>query len=158
MAYYRAQLDVRRPIDEVFAYLADFSNTEEWDPGIISAKKRGKGPVAVGTEFKVVSKFLGQELPLAYRVVQYDPPNRIVLEAENDNLRSVDTITFEKTARGSRLTYDANLTLKGIRYIGDFALHLAFQWIGRRALEGLRAALGKDRASHSSRAAPAHSQ
>jgi hypothetical protein len=29
MAYHRAQLDVRRPIDEVFAYLADFSNTEE---------------------------------------------------------------------------------------------------------------------------------
>jgi hypothetical protein len=141
MAYYRAQIDVRRPIDDVFAYLADFSNTEKWDPGVVSAKKRGKGPVAVGTQFKVVSKFLGHELPLVYRIVQCDPPNRVVLEAENDNLRSVDTITFKKTARGTRLTYDANLTLKGIRYVSDFALHLAFQWIGRRALEGLQAAL-----------------
>ena len=61
--------------------------------------------------------------------------------ADDANLRSVDTITFEKTTRGIRLTYDANLTLKGIRYAGDFALHLAFHWIGRRALEGLRAAL-----------------
>ena len=147
MAYYRAQLEVRTPIDEVFAFLADFSNTEKWDPGVVSAKKRGGGPVALGTRFKVVSKFLGQELPLAYRVVQYDPPSRIVLEAENDNLRSVDTITFEKTARGTSLTYDANITLKGIRYAGDFALHLAFQWIGRRALEGLRAALQRRRAS-----------
>ena len=147
MAYYRALLDVRRPIDEVFAYLADFSNTEEWDPGVVSAKKRGDGPVTTGTRFKVVSKFLGQELPLDYQIVQYDPPSRVVLEAENDNLRSVDTITFEKTARGTRLTYDANLTLKGIRYVGDFALHLAFQWIGRRALEGLRAALNTRRAS-----------
>jgi uncharacterized protein YndB with AHSA1/START domain len=99
MAYYRAQLDVRRPIDEVFAYLADFSNTQEWDPGVVSAKKRGGGPVTVGTQFEVVSKFLGQELPLDYQIVQYDPPNRLVLEAENDNLRSVDTVTFEKTAR-----------------------------------------------------------
>ena len=72
MAYYRAQLDVRRPIDEVFAYLADFSNTEEWDPGVISAKKRGEGPVAVGTEFKVVSRFLGQELPRRDRPRQRD--------------------------------------------------------------------------------------
>jgi hypothetical protein len=147
MAYYRARLDVRCPIDEAFAYLADFSNTEEWDPGIVSAKKCGSGPVTTGTRFKVVSKFLGQELPLDYQIVQYDPPNRVVLEAENDNLRSVDTITFEKTARGTRLTYDANLTLKGIRYVGDFALHLAFQWIGRRALEGLRTALNTRRAS-----------
>ncbi|UCE87718.1 MAG: SRPBCC family protein [Deltaproteobacteria bacterium] len=141
MAYYRAELDVRRPIDEVFAYLADFSNTERWDPGVVSAKQRDDGPVTVGTEFEVVATFLGQELPLVYRIVQYDPPGRVVLEAENDNLRSVDTITFEKTARGTRLTYDANLTLKGVRYVADFALHLAFQWIGRRALEGLRAAL-----------------
>ena len=29
MAYYRAQLEVPRPVDEVFAYLADFSNTQE---------------------------------------------------------------------------------------------------------------------------------
>jgi hypothetical protein len=29
MAYYRAQLDVRRPIDAVFAYLVGFSNTQE---------------------------------------------------------------------------------------------------------------------------------
>jgi dehydrogenase/reductase SDR family protein 12 len=141
MAYYRAQLDVRRPIDEVFAYLADFSHTQAWDPGVVSAKKRGAGPLAVGTEFKVVSKFLGREVPLRYRIVQYDPPARVVLEAENDQLRSVDTITFEKTARGTRLTYDANLTLKGVRYVGDFALHLVFQWIGRRALAGLRVAL-----------------
>ena len=147
MAYYRAQLDVRRPIDEVFAYLADFSNTQEWDPGVVSARKRGDGLVAVGTQFTVVTKFFGQELQLDYRIVQYDPPSRVVLEAENDNLRSVDTITLQKTARGTRLTYDANLALKGIRYAGDFALHLSFQWIGRRALDGLRDALNTRRAS-----------
>jgi hypothetical protein len=66
MAYYRAQLAVRRPVDEVFAYLADFSNTEKWDPGVVSAKKCGDGPVTTGTRFKVVSEFLGQELPLDY--------------------------------------------------------------------------------------------
>jgi uncharacterized protein YndB with AHSA1/START domain len=146
MAYYRAQLEVCRPIDEVFAYLADFSNTQDWDPGVVSARRRGDGPVAVGTRFEVVTKFFGQELPLDYQVVQYDPPSRVVLEAENDNLRSVDTITFEKTARGTRLIYDANLTPKGIRYLGDFALHLVFQWIGRRALVGLRTALNTPRA------------
>jgi uncharacterized protein YndB with AHSA1/START domain len=145
MAYYRAEFDVRRPIEEVFAYLADFSNTQEWDPGVVSAKKRGGAPVNIGTQFVVVSKFLGRELPLDYQIVQYDPPSRLVLEAENDDLRSVDTITFEKTARGTRVTYDANLTLKGIRYAGDLALHLAFQWIGRRAREGLRAALNTRR-------------
>jgi hypothetical protein len=147
MAYFRAQIHVRLPVDEVFAYLADFSNTATWDPGVVSAKKRSKGPITMGTRFKVVSRFLGREVPLVYRIVQYDPLSRVVLEAENEDLRSVDTITFAKTARGTRLTYDAHLMLKGIRYVGDFALHLVFQWIGRRALEGLRAELNTRRSS-----------
>jgi hypothetical protein len=141
MAHYRAQLEVRRPIDEVFGYLANFANTEEWDPGVASARKRGDPPLGVGSEFDVVSKFLGREVPLVYRIVQYDPPGRVVLEAENAHLRAVDTITFEKTTRGTSITYDANLAPKGVRHVGDLALHLAFQWIGRRALAGLRAAL-----------------
>lgn len=51
MAYYRAQLDVRRPIDPVFAYLAEFSDTQEWGPGVGSAKRRGDGPSTIGTQF-----------------------------------------------------------------------------------------------------------
>ena len=47
--------------------------------------------------------------------------------AENDNLRAVDTITFEKIARGTRLTYDANLALKGIRYAGGMPEQLLDQ-------------------------------
>ena len=88
MAYYRAQLDVQRPSDDVFAYLADFSNTARWDPGVVSATRCGDGPVALGAAFEVVWRFLGRELPLTYRIVQYDPPRRVVLEAENDELRS----------------------------------------------------------------------
>ena len=106
-----ASIRVQGKPDEVFAYLADFSNTAEWDPGVVSAKKRGGGPVGVGTKFGIVSRFLGREVPLAYRVVQYDPPSRVALEAENASLRSVDTLTFEKKARKQ----GAELVLTNIR-------------------------------------------
>jgi Polyketide cyclase / dehydrase and lipid transport len=33
MAHYNASVETPRPLDEVFAYLSDFSTTEEWDPG-----------------------------------------------------------------------------------------------------------------------------
>ena len=39
------------------------------------------------------------------------------------------------------MTWDATLSLKGLRYLADLPLHLAFQWIGGRALAGLREAL-----------------
>ena len=141
MAYCHATIEVPRPIDEVFRYLADFSNAAKWDPGVVRARQASPGPVAPGTEFEVVARFLGRDVALRYRVVQLDPPNRVVLEGETDTLRLVDTIVLEKWGAGTRIHYDANLSLKGLYYLADLPLHALFQWIGRRAIQGLEEAL-----------------
>lgn len=143
MAYCRITTEVPRPIDEVFAYLADFSNAAKWDPGVVSGRKISKGPVMPGTEFEIVSRFLGADIKLRYRATQVDPPNRVVFEGEADTLRLVDTITLEKSRKGTRITYDATLALKGIFYLADLPLHLLFQRIGRNAIRGLEQALSR---------------
>ncbi len=141
MAHYRASVDSPLGADDAFALLADFSNAADWDPGVRSARRLGEGPIQVGSTFEVVASFLGRDVPLTYRITQLDAPNRVVFEADARGLRSVDTITFEKRGDGTRVTYDANLTLSGLAYVFDLPLHLAFQWIGGRALAGLAKAL-----------------
>ena len=54
---------------------------------------------------------------------------------------SRDRITFESTAAGTRVTYDADLALKGLLRIADPLLALAFNRVGDRALAGLRRTL-----------------
>lgn len=138
MANCRKTLSTSLPIDEVFSYLADFSNAAEWDPGVSSARKLDDGPVAPGTRFEVVSRFLGSEIKLVYSAVQVDPPGRVVFEGTTAaGLRSIDTLTFKKSAGGTTVTYDAQLVLPGLLYLADLPLHLAFQWIGRDAINGL---------------------
>ena len=56
-----------RPADEVFAYLQDFTNTEEWDPGTVRTT-RESGDGGVGTRYHNVPKFLGRETELTYVV------------------------------------------------------------------------------------------
>ena len=141
MAYYRAAVEVGISADDAFAFLADFTHAADWDPGVARARRLDEGPLAVGSEFELVADFFGRQLPLRYRITQLDAPTRVVFEAENEGLRAVDAIAFEKTASGTRVTWDATLSLKGLRYLADLPLHLAFQWIGRRALTGLRDAL-----------------
>ena len=34
------------PLEDVVRYLADFSNTREWDPGTVTCERLGSGPVA----------------------------------------------------------------------------------------------------------------
>jgi carbon monoxide dehydrogenase subunit G len=141
MAYFRTSFEVPVPADRVFEYLADFRNAAAWDPGVASARKLTKGALAVGTRFELAARFLGRELPLRYAVVQLDPPARVVFESETPTLRAVDAVTLEKTARGTRVTWDASLALRGLLYLADLPLHLLFQRIGRRAAAGLERAL-----------------
>ena len=68
----------------------------------------------------------------------------MVFEAEDDRLRARDTIELHKNGSGTRLVWDATLSLKGLAYLLDLPLHLAFQWTGVRSLRGLQRALERE--------------
>ena len=143
MARYVATLESPRTQEDVFAYLSDFSTTQEWDPGVAEAQRLDEGPIAVGSRFNVVAEFMGRKTPLVYAVVAYDAPHSITLRGDNATVISLDTIAFEPTAAGgTRVSYDADLTLKGPLGIGDPLLKLVFNRIGDRAVAGLREVLG----------------
>lgn len=139
MASYRTTVVSPRAIDDVFAYLSDFTNTAEWDPGIVESEHLSDGDVGPGSRFRVVSSTAGRQLTLIYEVTEWEPPTRFVLVGESDNLRSVDTLTFEAVdGGGTRVTYHADLALRGAARLADPMLHVMFQVIGRRAADGLR--------------------
>ncbi len=142
MAHYMASVDTPRPPDEAFAYLSDFSTTAEWDPGVLEAERLGEEPVAEGSEFRLVAEFLHRKTPLTYHIVEYDPPNAVTFRGENSSVVSLDRITFEPSDGGTRITYDADLALKGPFKLADPLLALAFKRVGDRALAGMRKTLG----------------
>jgi carbon monoxide dehydrogenase subunit G len=144
MAHYKASVDTPRPPDEAFAYLSDFSTTAEWDPGVVEAERLGEAPVAEGSEFRLVADFLRRKTALTYRIVEYDPPNAVTFRGENATVVSLDRITFESSAQGTRITYDADLALKGPFKLADPLLALAFKRVGDRALAGMRKTLGAE--------------
>ncbi len=143
MAHYNASLDTPRPPDEMFTYLSDFSSTQEWDPGVIEAERLGDAPVREGTEFRLLASFLGRKIPLTYRIVEYDPPSAVTFRGESSTVVSLDRITFEPFDVGTRITYDADLALKGPLKLAEPLLRIAFKRVGARALAGLRKTLGE---------------
>lgn len=141
MARYRASLHTDRPIDDVFAYLSDFSNSETWDPGVVSAERLTSGTTGAGAEFRLVARFLGSESTLDYRIVEYDAPQVVTFHGENDAVISHDRITFVAAGDGTIVDYDAKLELKGYRRVLDPLVGVAFRRVGERALGGLKRTL-----------------
>src|SRR6478672_6586711 len=114
MAHYRREIVVPTPLATTFAYLSRFSSAEEWDPGVIRAQMVTPEPVGLGSRFSLVAVFLGAKVPLEYEIIEYDPPRRVVIAAENRSARSTDTISFASDATGATVVrYEAALSLKG---------------------------------------------
>jgi carbon monoxide dehydrogenase subunit G len=143
MARYVTTIESPRPREDVFAHLSDFSTTQEWDPGVAEAERLDEGPIVVGSRVRLVADFMGRKTPLVYEVTAIDPPASITLRGENASVVSLDTMTFAPTASGgTRIVYDADLTLKGPLRVADPLLKLVFNRIGDKAAAGLRGAVG----------------
>ena len=143
MARYKASVETSSAPQDVFDYLSDFSNALEWDPGVVEAERVDDGPVGEGSVFTLVAVFLGRRNTLTYRIIEHDPSSVVTFRGENSSVVSLDRLTFEPAGAGTRVTYDADLSLKGPMRIADPLLGLAFKRVGDRALGGLRAKLAE---------------
>lgn len=141
---------VGQPVDRVFAYLSDFTNTTEWDPGTVRTE-RVAGDGGVGTRYHNVSKFLGRETELDYLVVEHVPGEKFALRGENATVVAKDTMTFVRTTKGSAddafegttVTYRAEFEFKGLAKLVAPLFTPAFKKLGDEAEQGMRDALGR---------------
>ncbi len=138
MARYRDTIASSRSAEDVFDYMATFSNVSEWDPTVKEAYPVDGNFAGPGSRFHVLVRLLGREIALEYTTTFYERPKRVVLRAENSSTISEDTITVEATPNGCEMTYDAQLTLKGALRIIDPVFGLTFKRLGDNAAAGLR--------------------
>jgi carbon monoxide dehydrogenase subunit G len=124
--------DVRPQPSVVIDYLKDFSNAEEWDPGTESCiRTDGTGPVQVGSTWHNTSKIAGVSTELDYTLERLTD-DTIVLVGRNDTATSTDTITVVPSpdGPGSRITYEANIEMKGAAKLADPIMKVVFEKIG----------------------------
>ena len=57
------------------------------------------GPPALGSAYRLMTRYLGRSLALDYRIEEIDPPRRVVLGAETALFRSTDAITVSRGRR-----------------------------------------------------------
>jgi len=129
------------PVDEAFAYTADFNNIQQWDPGVLESTQIGSGPIGRGTRFDLLVPFGNRRIPMVYTITEFDPPNRIVLIGEGSTLTAVDEITFAAVPQGTVVTYTADLAFKGIMRVVAPFLGGVLKNVGRKAVTGLTEAL-----------------
>ena len=140
MTTIKRTVSVNRPLEDVFAYLSDFTTTNEWDPGTVETV-RVSGDGGVGTTYRNVSKFAGRKTELEYVVQEVVPQQVFALRGENRTVVAHDTMSFRQTGAGTEVTYLAEFTFQGVaKYLAPL-LAPAFKKLGDEAEQGMREAL-----------------
>jgi len=133
---------VEKPLDKVFAYLSDFTTTNEWDPGTVKTVL-ASGDGGFGTEYLNTSTFNGRETQLTYTVVDLVPNERFGLRGENKTLVAQDTMTFREIGNQTEVTYTADFTFKGLARLVEPFLKPSFARLRDEAETGMATALSR---------------
>ena len=128
--------------EKAFAYMADFSHTEEWDPGLVEAARGEDGEVGVGSTFDLTVRIGPRRMPMRYEITDY-APGRVTFTARTSSLESVDTVTVARRGDATEVTYDARLNFRGILRMADPLLALGFRGVADRAVGGLEQRLAQ---------------
>jgi carbon monoxide dehydrogenase subunit G len=128
---------INRPLEEVFAFTADFSNAERWDPGISSSRPVGDAAPGVGSKYEVMVSFGSSEIPMIYEITEWEQQSRVVLEGKGETIEAVDVIEFEARDGGTLVDYTADIEFTNwIRFVAPL-MAPALRRVGEKALDGL---------------------
>ena len=74
---------------------------------------------------------------MVYRITEWDPPRRVVLEGDGDRTFAVDRISFLPSAQGTSVEYQADIRMKGIYRVAEPFLGKLFRKVVDGGAEGL---------------------
>ncbi len=123
-----ATVVINRPIEEVFAFLADGENDPKFSSRVIEIAKTTAGPPGVGTVYASTVKDAGVKTRREFKLTEFDPPTRIRWSELSKNLVTAPEggYDLEATGAGTQLTFFNVLEGHGLGVlIAGFALRSA---------------------------------
>jgi carbon monoxide dehydrogenase subunit G len=125
---YEATVVIERPIEEVFAFLADGENDKTFSPRVLEIAKTTDGPPGVGTIYASTVKDAGVKTQREFKLTEFEAPTRIRWTELSKNSVTVPTGGYDlaPAGAGTQLTVSNEFEGHGIgKLLVGFALRSA---------------------------------
>lgn len=132
---------VARPVDQVFAYLGDFTHTEAWDPGTVSTT-RTSGDGGLGTTYANTSEFMGRQVELTYETITFQAPTRVQFRGRNKGSTATDSMTFTAVGEQTSIHYRADFEFHGwLTYVAPLVIRGKLDALADETVEQIKQTL-----------------
>jgi uncharacterized protein YndB with AHSA1/START domain len=99
---FEATVVIDRPIEEVFAFLADGENDRKFSSRVLEIAKTTDGPPGVGTVYASTVKDAGIKTKREFKLTEFEPPTRIRWAEISKNLVTAPEGGYDVAPEGNR--------------------------------------------------------
>lgn len=150
MATINVTTEIDRPIDEVFAFVADSTNDPSWCKNVLECEQvEGDGPGA-DARYRAVHKPGPKASELAVRVLEYDSPRRIAYEQVDDAGTFVVAYDLESVGDArTRITQTDETSWNGVFKVLSPLMHFVVRRTLPKQFAALKETVESENAEHS---------
>ncbi|MGM0876328.1 MAG: SRPBCC family protein [Bacillota bacterium] len=97
-------VNINKPHQEIFAYIANFENNPKWQGGMLEATFTSDGPLQKGSTYEQVATFLGKKIYTTFEVIQFEKDYLIKINSVESSFPITVTRFVEPAAEGTKVS------------------------------------------------------
>jgi hypothetical protein len=134
-------IEIKCPVDKVFAYYTVAENWPKWRDEILEAEQTSQGEVGVGTTFRVKTQMMGQTSEMTAKVTEYVQDKKLgkVLTAKSVVIDS--QLIFDSVEGGTKFTTIFDVKISGLLKMLSSKIHSEMREESKQDLINLKGIL-----------------
>ena len=113
MARVEESIEIKRPVDKVFAYTTDARSWPKWHPFIPESEQTSPGSIGVGATFKGVNRMMGLSMNWTAKATEYEPNKKWGKTIACGSMIIEDHLIFDPIETGTRFTMVYDIKVGG---------------------------------------------
>jgi uncharacterized membrane protein len=105
---------IARPVDVVFAFVADHENLPAWTVGVKQSRRLTAGPATVGSRYRIVGTLLGRPVESSYQITAFEPGSGFEATMTSPMFGFSEQYRFEQDQGGTRVSMSAAVEPHGV--------------------------------------------
>ena len=135
-------VEIARPVQEVFAFVADQTNAPQWQTNLHEVRRLTQGPIGVGTEHEFVRTFAGRRFASRNRFVAFEPGRYVKFKIPSGWISGTASYRTETSrSAGTVLTSRMEFRVQGPLTLLEFVLSRLLAKDSRRDEQRLKSLL-----------------
>lgn len=113
MVRIEGEIVIRRPVEDVFDFVADERNEPRFNPRMRRAEQISEGPIGVGSRFRAEMVSMGRTVEMVIEFTGFERPRRLASSTHMSSMDIQYTLTFEPVPEGTRMRWSGDLEPRG---------------------------------------------